>query len=48
MENILILLRHVDEKLDRISPNNNNNNNRSSTSTMPKTNVKFSSIQEMS
>lgn len=53
MENILLLLKHVDEKLDRITPNNNNNNNnnvsshqRSARSIMSQMNVKFSSVQE--
>ncbi len=44
MEHILILLKNVDDKLDRVLPNNNNN--RSTRSIMSQMNVKFSSVQE--
>lgn len=44
MENILLLLKNVDEKLDQISPSNNNT--RSTRSIMSQMNVKFSSVQE--
>jgi len=44
MEHILILLKNVDDKLDRVLPNNNNN--RSTRAIMSQMNVKFSSVQE--
>ncbi len=43
MENIFVLLKNVDEKLDRISPNSSN---RSTRSIIQQMNVKFSSLDE--
>ena len=40
MENMLMLLKNVDEKLDRLSPS------RSPKSILPQMNVKFSSVDE--
>jgi hypothetical protein len=42
MESVLTLLKHVDEKLDRISTNNT----RSTKSIVSQMNVKFSSVPE--
>ena len=43
MENILVLLKHVDEKIDRLSSNNSHRSTRSMAAQM---NVKFSSVPE--
>ncbi len=43
MENVLVLLKNVDEKLDRLS---SNSTNRSSRSVLSQMNVKFSSLHE--
>lgn len=47
MENIYTLLKHIDDRLDRIYTNNNNNTqSRSSRSIMSNIAVKFSSVKE--